>query len=123
MLACHQRNLGSRASNHALRFGVKLAALAMAGFLAINQLGWSHQHRQVAWLLALPLVVSSYLVISGLFGICIFHGMKGDRQADHGREVVLDPESRSRMRLRALMAVSASIVIGCGFAAAFVSRG
>ena len=120
MLACHQRNLGTRASNQALRGGVLLAGLALGAFLAVNQLGWS---RHLGWFLALPLVAASYMVISGIFGICIIHGLKGDRRADHGREVVLDPKSRSRMRNRALLAVSASIVIGCSFAAAFVSHG
>ncbi|MET0792769.1 MAG: hypothetical protein ABW061_14715 [Polyangiaceae bacterium] len=120
MLACHQRNLGARASNQALRGGVLLAGLALGAFLAVSQLGWSHH---LGWLLALPLVASSYMVISGIFGICIFHGLKGDRRADHGSEVVLDPESRIRMRNRALLAVSASVVIGCSFAAAFASHG
>ncbi len=120
MLACHQRNLGTRASNQALRGGVLLAGLALGAFLAVNQLGWS---RHLGWFLALPLVAASYMVISGIFGICIIHGLKGDRRADHGREVVLDPESRARMRNRALLAVSASIVIGCSFAAAFAAHG
>src|SRR4051794_33204153 len=102
MLACHQRNLGSRASSQALRVGVWLAAIAMAGFLAVNQLGWSHH---LGWLLAFPLVAASYMVISGLFGICIFHGIRGDRRADYGREVVLDPASRARMRTRAVLVV------------------
>lgn len=120
MMACHQRNLGARASNQALRSGVLLAGVALGSYLAVSQWGLS---RHLGWLLAVPLIASSYMVISGIFGICIFHGMMGDRQADHGREVVLDPESRARMRNRALLAVSASIVIGCGFAAAFVSHG
>src|SRR5450432_3323600 len=107
MLACHQRNLGARASNQALRFGVLLAGLALGAFLAVSQLGWSHLD-YLRWFLALPLVAAAYMVISGIFGICIFHGMMGDRQADHGREVVLDPSSRARMRKRALLAVSAS---------------
>ena len=97
-----------------------LAGMALGAFLLVNQLGWS---RHLGWVLALPLVASSYMVISGIFGICIIHGLKGDRRADYGREVVLDPASRSRMRNRALLAVSASIVIGCSFAAAFASHG
>ena len=120
MLACHQRNLGTRASNQALRGGVLMAGLALGGYMAVNQLGWSHH---LGWFLALPLVAASYMVISGIFGICIVHGLKGDRRADHGREVVLDPESRARMRKRALLAVSASVVIGFSFAAAFASHG
>ena len=121
MLACHQRNLGARASNQALRSGVLLAGLGLGAFLAVSQLGWSH-FDSLRWLLAVPMVGASYMVISGIFGICIFHGMMGDRQADHGREVVLDPDSRARMRKRALLAVSASILIGCSFAAAFAAH-
>lgn len=120
MLACHQRNLGARASNRALRGGVFAAGIALLAFLVLNQVGVSHRF---AWLVALPLVVSSYLLISGIFGICIINGLRGNRHADHGREVVLDRETRAQMRKRALLAVSASILIGCGFAAAFLSHG
>jgi hypothetical protein len=120
MLACNQRNLGMRASNQVLRAGVMVAGIALVAFLLVNQLGGP---RQMGWLLALPLVAASYMVISGIFGICIVHGLKGDRRADHGSEAVLDPASRARMRNRALLAVSASIVIGCSFAAAFVAHG
>jgi len=120
MLACQQRNLGARASGQALRGGVLLAGLAVGAFLLQSQFGGS---RTLAWFLALPLVLSSYMVISGAFGICIFHGLRGDRRADHGgSEVVLDPANRARMRNRALLAVSASVVIGCAFAAAFASH-
>jgi hypothetical protein len=100
---------------------VLLAGLALGAFLALGQLGWSH-FNYLRWFLALPLVAASYMVISGIFGICIFHGLMGDRQADHGREVMLDPSSRARMRKRALLAVSASIIIGCSFAAAFAAH-
>ena len=97
-----------------------LAGIALVSFLVANQLGGL---RRLGWLLALPLVASSYMVISGIFGICIVQGLRGDRRADHGPEVVLDPASRVRMRNRAVLAVCASIVIGCSFAAAFVARG
>ena len=120
MLACNQRNLGARASSQQLRFGVIVAGIALVGFLVVNQLGGA---RQLGWFVAVPLVAASYLVISGIFGICIVHAIKGDRRADYGAEAVLDPDSRARMRNRALLAVSASIVIGCSFAAAFVARG
>ena len=119
MLACKQRNLGMRASNQALRSGVVLAGIALVAFLLVSQLGGP---RQLGWFIALPLVASSYMVISGVFGICIVHGLRGDRRADYGAEAVLDPASRARMRNRALLAVSASVVIGCGFAAAFVAH-
>ncbi len=95
-----------------------MAGVALAGFFLAAQFGLV---RQVGWLVAVPLALASYMVISGAFGICIVHGLKGDRRADHGREAVLDAKNRAQMRNRALIAVSASIAIGCGFAAAFVS--
>jgi hypothetical protein len=76
----------------------------------------------VGWFVAVPLVLASYMVISGIFGICIVHGLRGDRRADYGAEAVLNPADRARMRNRALLAVSASIIIGCSFAAAFVAH-
>jgi len=109
-----------RASNQALRTGVMVAGIALVSFLLVNQLGGA---RQLGWLVAVPLVASSYMVISGIFGICAVHAFRGDRGADHGSEAVLDPASRARMRNRALLAVSASVVIGCSFAAAFVAHG
>ncbi len=109
-----------RASNQALRGGVMLAGIALVAFLLVNQLGGA---RQLGWLVALPLVASSYMVISGIFGICIVHSLKGNRQADHGPEYVSDPVSRVRMRTRALLVVSASVIIGCSLAHAFVLHG
>jgi hypothetical protein len=97
-----------------------LAGIALVAFLLANQLGGV---QRLGWLVALPLVAASYMVISGIFGICIVHGLRGDRRADYGPEAVLDPASRARMRNRALLAVSASIIIGFGFAAAFVAHG
>jgi hypothetical protein len=95
-----------------------MAGVALAGFFLAGQFGLA---RQVGWLVAVPLAAASYLVISGTFGICIINGLQGARRADHGREAVLDAANRVQMRNRALLAVTASILIGCGFAAAFVS--
>jgi hypothetical protein len=96
-----------------------MAGFALGAFYLASQFGLV---RQLGWLVALPLAAASYMVISGALGICIWHGMKGDRRADHGRELVLDAQNRSQMRNRALLAVAASIAIGCGFAAAFVGH-
>jgi len=79
--------------------------------------------RQLGWFMAVPLVAASYMVISGIYGICIVHALKGNRRADYGYEAVLDPATRQKMRNRAVLAVSASIIIGCSFTAAFLSRG
>ena len=96
-----------------------MAGIALAAFLLVNQFGWSSH---LGWILALPVAAATYLVISGTFGICIVNGLRGARHADYGSEVVLDPASRARMRSRALLAVSASLVIGFAFAAAFATH-
>ena len=91
-------------------------AQMMAGFLAqggrIDNVGVIH---------GLPVALSAYLLISGTLGICVFSSVSGKRRADYGREAVLDPESRQHLRLRALLAVSASLIIAGGFAFALVS--
>lgn len=97
-----------------------MAGIALAGFFVAGQFGLV---QKLGWLVAVPFSLVSYMVISGAFGICIFHGLTGNRRADHGREAVLDSVNRTKMRNRALLAVSASIAIGCGFAAAFAARG
>jgi hypothetical protein len=117
MLACHQRNLGARARNQQLHYGVMMAGFALVAFLLESKLGVA---RDLGWLVALPLVGASYLVISAIWGICIVHALRGDRRADYGPEAVLDPRSRARMRTRAALALFVSIIIGCSFAAAFV---
>lgn len=119
MLGCHQQqNLGERARGKAISFGVLMGGLALGWALLSSELGVT---RQLGWLVALPVAVSAYLLISGTLGICVFSSVSGKRQADYGPEAVLDPESRSHLRLRALLAVSASLVIAGGFAFALVS--
>lgn len=97
-----------------------MAGIALAAFFVAGQYGLV---QKVGWLVAVPWAIAAYLVISGAFGICIFQGLKGKRRVDHGREAVLDPACRAQMRNRALLAVLASIAIGCGFAAAFIAHG
>ena len=119
MLGCHQQqNLGERARAKSISLGVMLGGLALGWALLSTELGVP---KQLGWLVALPVAFSAYLLISGSLGICAFHSIKGDRGADHGDEAVLDPETRAQLRMRALFAVSASLVIAFGFAAALVA--
>jgi hypothetical protein len=118
MFACTQRNLGDRARATALRAGVIFAGVALVTALLTYEL---HAARSLGWFLALPIALSTYGLISGTLGICAYHGMKGARRADHGAEAVLDQESRMRMRVRALAAVSASLLVGLASAAVFVA--
>jgi hypothetical protein len=119
MLGCHQQqNLGERARAKSISLGVMLGGLALGWALLSSELGLT---KQLGWLVALPIAGSAYLLISGTLGICVYNGIKGYRGADHGSEAVLDPQSRAQLRLRALFAVAASLLIASGFAMAFVS--
>lgn len=118
MLGCHQQqNLGERARSRAVRLGVIMGGVALGWALLASELGLT---KKLGWLVALPAALSAYLLISGSLGICVYYGLKGARGADHGSEAVLDPQRRAHLRLRALLAVSASLVIAGGFAAAVV---
>jgi hypothetical protein len=119
MFACdQQRNLGQRARGKAITFGVLMGGLALGWALLSSELGLG---RELGWLVALPAAASAYMLISGSLGICVYNGLKGHRGADHGSEAVLDPQTRSHLRTRALLAVSASLLIAGGFAAALVA--
>src|SRR6478735_8795632 len=121
MLGCHQQqNLGQRARGKAIQLGVLMGGLALGWALLASELGVA---KKLGWLVALPSAASAYLLISGSLGICIYNGMKGYRDVDYGSEAVLDPERRSHLRLRALVALSVSLVIAGGFAAALVTSG
>jgi hypothetical protein len=111
--------MGMRARDQSLRGGVLMAGVALGAFLLAAHFGLP---RQVGWFVALPVALSSYLLISSIFGICLFNGLKGNRVADHGSEPVLDPSDRAQMRGRAFLAVSASLLIAGALAAAFVAR-
>jgi hypothetical protein len=116
MLGCHQQqNLGERARGKSVRIGVLMGGLAIGWALLSSELGVT---KQLGWLIGVPAFLSAYLLISGSLGICIFNSMRGHRSADYGSEAVLDPDRRSQLRLRALLAVSASLLIACLFAAA-----
>jgi hypothetical protein len=112
-----QRNLGQRARGKAVTLGVLMGGVAIGWALLSSELGLAQRW---GWLVALPAAASAYLLISGSLGICAYNGVRGHRGADHGSEAVLDPEARSHLRTRALLAVSASLVIACGLAAALV---
>lgn len=119
MLGCHQQqNLGERARSRAVRLGVIMGGVALGWALLATELGLT---RKLGWLVALPAAVSAYLLISGSLGICVYYGLKGARGADYGSEAVLDPERRAHLRMRALLAVSASVVIAASFAIAVVA--
>jgi hypothetical protein len=101
-----------------LRAGVICAGVAIVSALLVFELDAS---KSLGWFLALPVALSVYGLVSGTLGICGYHALRGLRRADHGAEAVLDRETRTRMRRRALVAVSASLCVGFAFATAFVA--
>jgi hypothetical protein len=115
---CSRTNLGPRARNSALRAGVAFGGFALLFALVVLEI---HAPAELGWLLVVPVAASVYSVLSGTFGICVYHGLKGNRGTDHGSEVVLDEASKSRLLLRAALAVSVSLATGCVLAAVFVS--
>jgi hypothetical protein len=119
MFACdQQRNLGQRARSKSITLGVLMGGLALGWALLSSEIGMA---RELGWLVALPVALSAYLLISGSLGICIYNSLKGYRGEDHGSEAVLDPDNRARLRLRALLAVSASLVIASVLTAALMA--
>lgn len=94
--------------------GVLLGGVTLALGLGAVEMGSA---ARFGWLFAIPLSVAAYFIISGVSGVCIYQGLRGQRAADHGHEVVLDREHLLRQRMKALLAVTVSLLIGSGLAA------
>jgi hypothetical protein len=98
-LMCTRHNLGSRFRQQHVRLGVIWLAFALIlGFALVE---WGVAPR-FGFLLALPLALGTYCVLSGSFGVCFYNSMFGRRMADHGAEVVPDQEVRKRLIRRGM---------------------
>jgi hypothetical protein len=93
-LMCTRHNLGSRFRQQHVRLGVVWLGLALA--LGFGLVEWGVASR-FGFLLALPLAIGTYSLLAGSFGVCFYNGMRGQRRADHGAEVVPDPSLRQRL--------------------------
>lgn len=121
MNLCHQsQNLGGHARARAVRGGVLMCGVALGFTLLASELGMT---RKLGWVVALPVALGAYLLISGILGICVYHGIQGLRATDYGDEAVLDPQRRGQLKLRALVAATASLAIAIAVAAALVTAG
>lgn len=119
MLRCDQRqNLGEQRRQQSMSVGVAAGGIALGWALFCAQFGLMPR---LGWLVVLPAAVCIYFLISGSLGICIFHSLRGDRGTDYGREAVLDRTTREQLRLRAIVAVSASLALAVAFAAVLVT--
>lgn len=110
-------SLGARARDRSVQAGVLVAGVALAGGFALADVGAAST---LGWVLAVPVSLSVYLVVTGSLGLCVFNGMLGRRVADHGSEPILDAAAARELRRRALAAVVLSIAVGCLSAALFV---
>lgn len=117
MLSREQQNLGDRACHRATQVGVVAAGLSLLIALLCADGGSAQRY---GWLMAIPVAISSYFLLTGSSGVCAYHSMIGRRAADHGQEAILDGEKLRRMRLRSLLLVGVSACLGCLVAALFV---
>ena len=97
-----------------MRLGVIAAAFTLGAGFGLAELGLASRW---GFLLVLPLTVSCYGLLSGLFGTCFMAGMQGRRRADYGLEPVVDARQIRSFRRRGVILLVAS------FAVAFVSAG
>lgn len=116
-LMCTRHNLGSRFRQQHVRLGVIWLALALAlGFGLVEAGGAS----RFGFLLALPLAIGTYCLLSGSFGVCFYNSMFGRRLADHGAEVVPDESVRKRLVRRGIALVGVSCTLAGAATAVFV---
>lgn len=115
---CATKNLGPRARRAQLQIGVVWLGVALAGGLAMVELGAS---AVFGWLLLLPLAFGTYGMLAGLFGICAFAGARGGRLADYGYEAVADCSLRQHLRVRGAGVALFSLAWAAAATALFVA--
>jgi hypothetical protein len=118
MLAREHQNLGDKACRRSTQVGVLAAGLSILVVLLFADAPIAQRY---GWLMAIPVAISSYFLLTGSSGVCAYHSMLGRRAADHGPEAILDGEKVRRMRLRSLFAIGVSACLGCVVAALFVA--
>lgn len=99
-----------------MRLGVLAAAVTLCAGFVLAEVGLASQW---GFLLILPLTLSNYWLISGLFGTCVVAGMRGGRQADYGFEPVIDPRQMRGLRRRGLTLLAASLAMAAISAGTF----
>ena len=114
----HRENLGSNPRRLHLRMGVIAASITLGLGLLLAELGVAAR-----WgaLLGIPLLLASYWLLAGLFGVCTYTGVRGGRIADHGYEPIIDRELLVRLRRRGLMLFAASVFLSVVGTSIFVS--
>ncbi|HVJ18250.1 MAG TPA: hypothetical protein VM686_22680 [Polyangiaceae bacterium] len=115
---CAGKNLGPRAQRTQLRVGVIWLALVLVAGFALVELGAAAAY---GWLLVLPMATGMYAMLSGLFGVCVFAGARGGRQADYGYEPVADCVLRVQLRNRGVGVLFASLCWAAFATAIFVA--
>lgn len=115
-LACPSHNLGGHARGLNMRLGVLAAAVTLGAGFVLAEVGLASRW---GFLLILPLTLSNYWLISGLFGTCVVAGIRGGRQADYGFEPVIDPGQMRCLRRRGVTLLATSLAVAAVSAGAF----
>lgn len=114
---CQSQNLGARLRRQHVRIGVLWFAVSLVlGFVLVDR----GAAGRLGWLLAVPLAMGSYCLLAGSLGVCVYSGVQGQRQADHGTEMVPDETLRRRLVRRGLALAGLSFTLGGLAAFAFV---
>ncbi len=102
-----------------MRLGVLASGVTLGLGFVLAELG----RAAAPWgfLLILPLTVSCYSLLSGLFGTCAVAGVRGIRQADHGLEPVVDAALMRGLRRRGLALLGASAAVSAVSAGLFMA--
>jgi hypothetical protein len=114
---CTRHNLGSRFRQQHVRLGVVWLALALALGFGLVEGGVASRF---GFLLALPLAIGTYCLLTGSFGVCFYNSMFGRRLADHGAEVVPDETLRKRLVRRGIALAGVSCTLAGVATAVFV---
>lgn len=99
-----------------MRLGVIAAAITLAAGFALAESGLASHW---GFLLALPLTLSTYWLLSGIWGTCLMAGMRGVRRADYGFEPIVDTQQMQKFRRRGLTLLAASFALALASAGAF----
>lgn len=118
MLAREQQNLGDKACRRSTQAGVLAAGITLLGVLLFAEAAVAQRY---GWLIAIPVTISSYFLLTGSSGVCAYHSLLGRRATDYGPEAILDGDKVRRMRLRSLFAIGVSACLGFVVAALFVT--
>jgi hypothetical protein len=101
-------NLGERAQNVQLRFGVTLLVVGLAASMAMRRLGAGGPAH---WLLVPFFLLGTYGIAAAMTRICGFTAILGHRLTETGREPIADRRELVAVRRRGALVMGTSVVV------------